>query len=438
MRLAGLASEKERVTPLITNLRVELGVLAEKKQLLENERGALSTEKERTSLKIKEQDKPSEQVKSQWQGQEQAVMVKIATIDEKLKVSLAQIQNFNLEEQAKKDKLFKLERQYQENQGEVNFIQQQLNDKRITQARLETRQEELEKSAMHELGGLDWLGEAKVLPLAEFDPLFVGIERYKAQLEMIGGIDPETVKEYKEASERYEFLDSQIKDLSGAMDSLEKIVVELDGDIKDQFNSAFNQIGQEFAKFFKILFNGGQAKLTKIEALPESADDSMAAGMTAENGQVMSATAMASEAAAVAEKSEQQRESRVRKFWGGTYNGIEIYACPPGKKLASINMLSGGERALSSLALIAAIISVNPAPFVVFDEVDAALDEANSHRMAHIIKQLADKTQFLMITHNRSIMHAADTIYGVTMGIDGVSKMISVKMEEALAKATRL
>ena len=110
--------------------------------------------------------------------------------------------------------------------------------------------------------------------------------------------------------------------------------------------------------------------------------------------------------------------------------GIEIQATPPGKKISSISMLSGGERALTAIALICAIISSNPSPFVVLDEVDAALDEANSERLAKILDELSHKTQFIVITHNRAPMRRSSILYGVTMGDDGVSKLLSVKLED--------
>ena len=112
------------------------------------------------------------------------------------------------------------------------------------------------------------------------------------------------------------------------------------------------------------------------------------------------------------------------------YSGIDIQATPPGKKLQNINMLSGGEKAMTSIALICAIISNNPSPFVFLDEVDAALDEANSIRFAQIIEKLAQKTQFIVITHNRATMEKGNVLYGVTMGDDGISKLLSIKLEE--------
>ena len=121
----------------------------------------------------------------------------------------------------------------------------------------------------------------------------------------------------------------------------------------------------------------------------------------------------------------------LKKRTGKVITGIDIVATPPGKKVSSISMLSGGERSLASIALICAIISNHPSPFVVLDEVDAALDEANSQRFSKILDELSHKTQFVVITHNRATMHQSNILYGVTVGDDGVSRLISLKLEEA-------
>jgi chromosome segregation protein len=111
--------------------------------------------------------------------------------------------------------------------------------------------------------------------------------------------------------------------------------------------------------------------------------------------------------------------------------GIDVVACPPGKKIKNIQALSGGERTMTAIALVCAILHTNPSPFVVLDEVEAALDEANTLRFTKILQELALQSQFILITHNRATMHAADALYGVTMGVDGVSKLLSVKLSEA-------
>ena len=139
------------------------------------------------------------------------------------------------------------------------------------------------------------------------------------------------------------------------------------------------------------------------------------------------------------EKELSEEEDELKKFYKSKkfIQGIDIKATPPGKKMKSITMLSGGERALTSIALICAMIANNPSPFVVLDEVDAALDEANSLRFAEIISELSKQTQFVIITHNRATMEKADILYGVTMGADGVSDLLSVKFEEAQEYANR-
>jgi chromosome segregation protein len=124
----------------------------------------------------------------------------------------------------------------------------------------------------------------------------------------------------------------------------------------------------------------------------------------------------------------------LRKRQNNQFSGIEIQATPPGKKISTIPMLSGGEKALTAIDLICAIISSNPSPFVVLDEVDAALDEANSERLAQILDDLSNKTQFIVITHNRASMKRASMLYGVTMQTDGVSQLLSVKLEDAKSK----
>ena len=208
-----------------------------------------------------------------------------------------------------------------------------------------------------------------------------------------------------------------------AINSLEKIIKALDLTIKDKFDKEFKIISAKFEKYFKILFNGGTAKIIKI--------------MDNEKNEK---TILAEEDSCQADFNQDKKNDAgfnikkiefLQKHNAAGLTGIEIQATPPGKKIKSISMLSGGERALTAIALICAIISTNPSPFVVLDEVDAALDEANSERLAKILDDLSSKTQFIIITHNRATMRKANIIYGVTMGDDGISKLLSIKLEDA-------
>jgi len=189
------------------------------------------------------------------------------------------------------------------------------------------------------------------------------------------------------------------------------VVADLDETIKKQFNDAFRRINEEFKKYFKVLFRGGKAELRLIKGIVNQVNQE------------------------IEEDADNQEEEEIEKLRNKETKeeivGVDIMATPPGKKIKTINMLSGGERALTSIALISAIISNNPAPFVVLDEVDAALDEENSLRFAEIVAELSSKTQFIIITHNRATMEHAHLLYGVTMSDDGISKLLSLKLEDA-------
>lgn len=237
------------------------------------------------------------------------------------------------------------------------------------------------------------------------------ITNYKKQLELIGGIDPEAEKEFIETNDRYQFLDKQTSDLNTTISSLEKVIIELDLNIKEKFEKEFKVIAEQFSKYFKILFNGGQAKIFKLEAEDEENKKETSEQIALEDERA-------------------KKLKKLKKYNALRVAGIEIQATPPGKKIQSISMLSGGERALTAIALICAIISANPSPFVVLDEVDAALDEANSERLAKILEDLSSKTQFISITHNRASMKKASIIYGVTMKSDGVSQLISIRLDQ--------
>jgi chromosome segregation protein len=254
------------------------------------------------------------------------------------------------------------------------------------------------------------------------------INSLKRQIDQIGGIDPEIEKEYIETKERFDYLENQTHDLNEAVGSLEKVIKELDVIIKERFDKEFKHIAEKFEEYFKILFNGGSAKIVKVltEELPEN-----------KNGEKneTNATESTAEEQAVEDKfaTNLKRIKYLQKYNATGLAGIEILATPPGKKIKVITMLSGGERALTAIGLICAIISCNPAPFVVLDEVDASLDEANSERLAKILDDLSHKTQFIVITHNRASMRRANILYGVTMEESGVSKLLSIKLDEASA-----
>jgi len=231
-------------------------------------------------------------------------------------------------------------------------------------------------------------------------------------------VDDLTIQEYKETKERYEYLTSQSGDLKKAVDDLRKVVGELDAIIKKQFQNGFDTINESFSEFFRILFSGGRARMTLLM-----------------EQKIQKQEKLEGEAEVEEESKEDLEEEKEALPVKEVLTGIDIKATPPGKKLASIATLSGGERALTAIALLMAILSSYPSPFIVLDEVDAALDEANSIRMGKILSKLAHQTQFITITHNRETMRQSKTLYGVTMGDDGISKVLSIKLDRAVEMA---
>jgi chromosome segregation protein len=206
----------------------------------------------------------------------------------------------------------------------------------------------------------------------------------------MGVVNPLALEEYEETNQRYDFLSAQLTDLRAAERSLSELIAELDGAMQIRFERTFQAVAIEFERSFERLFGGGHARLILTKPDGEESDGT-----------------------------EQ-----------GVPLGVEIIARPPGKRQQTLALLSGGERALTAAALLFAILKVNPSPFCVLDEVDAALDEANVGRFRDALLDLARETQFLVITHNRGTIEAADTIYGVSMGDDSASRILSLRLQE--------
>ncbi len=233
------------------------------------------------------------------------------------------------------------------------------------------------------------------------------LEKLKIRIEEMGASGGEDVmKEYQEATEREAFLERELADLGSASVSLKQLIEDLEKELGVRFENGLKAINAEFTKLFALMFDGGSASLVRTEEpvrRPHTESEEF-------------------------EEAEEPDEKE-------TVSGIDIALSIPRKRVKSLVMLSGGERALTSIALIFAMSAVNPPPFLVLDETDAALDESNSRRYGDMIEALSEKSQLMVVTHNRETMARASILYGVTMGGDGVSKVISVKLEEAVKVA---
>ncbi|OGE80533.1 MAG: hypothetical protein A2660_00935 [Candidatus Doudnabacteria bacterium RIFCSPHIGHO2_01_FULL_45_18] len=319
------------------------------------------------------------------------------------------------EEKQKKGFLTEEERKYRTKTSELTRLKDEQNLILVAKAKLDTKLEGLHKEIHEALG--------QVSPdLAKYKKIHIDpnlpnqISRLKHQLELAGGIDEATLTEYRETQERFDYLISQSEDLNKAVVDLKNVIEELDQIIKKQFSEAYDKISTSFSEYFRILFNGGRAQMTLLRAAKDTEEGVADAELETEVKQ--------SHIDGIKQKKQPQE-----------IVGIEIRATPPGKKLASIAALSGGERALTAIAMLCAMLASYPSPFVVLDEVDAALDEANSIRFAKILETLAHQTQFITITHNRETMRQAHTLYGVTMSEEGISKILSIKLDKAEAIA---
>jgi chromosome segregation protein len=210
----------------------------------------------------------------------------------------------------------------------------------------------------------------------------------RERVENCGAINMRALEEYQELEERYQFLSSQRADIEQSIADTQKAIAEINRRSVEQFQEAFKNIRENFIEVFQILFKGGQCDLRLLD-----------------EGDLLE-------------------------------SGVDIVAQPPGKRLQNVLLLSGGEKALTALALLIAIFRYRPSPFCVLDEVDAPLDDANVIRFTELISTLSKDTQFLLVTHNKKTMEIAQTLYGVTMEEPGVSKIVSVDLhphQEALA-----
>jgi chromosome segregation protein len=376
--------------------------------------------------KVKEKVKA--EVDQEWLGEIDEIEKELTDLDRQLTRARNAIESFNQQEEKEKGKFFDLQRQITAKQDQFNHQANQASALRVEMAKLETHQQDLRQEVRQETGEIGWLENysAPKIQEAEVRTEMLGLKR---QLELIGGVDPETVKEYQETKERHDFLSQQAEDLRESIKSLESVINDLDDKIQVQFDVAFKEINKEFSKFFKILFNGGKAELVLIKEEADRSDKQDKTEKIEGEEAIEQTTGILDKLMAAEENLSPKRF--LKKKTGKVITGIDIAATPPGKKVSSINMLSGGERSLASIALICAVIATNPSPFVILDEVDAALDEANSQRFSQIISELSHKTQFIVITHNRATMHQANILYGVTMGEDSISRIVSLRMEEA-------
>ncbi|WP_110112862.1 chromosome segregation protein SMC [Bacillus sp. CGMCC 1.16541] len=377
---------KETVRTELTDIKVEL---AGQEQSLDNQRekfDRITFELEQTKTRLKEVQEDLSLLTSEMGTNDSGEVQLEEAAQRKLKEkneALQQMDEQRAERLKRQNKLEEEERELKELQRQYKQVADALKDEEVKINRLEVALD----NRLHQLSedySLSFEAAKEAYPLTgSIDEARKKIKLVKMAIEELGTVNLGAIDEYDRISERYNFLSSQQNDLSEAKDTLYQVIEEMDEEMKKRFSQIFYRIREEFDEVFKSLFGGGKAdlRLTNPKDLLNT--------------------------------------------------GVDIVAQPPGKKLQNLGLLSGGERSLTAIALLFSILKVRPVPFCVLDEVEAALDEANVQRFSTYLKKFSDETQFIVITHRKGTMEEADVLYGVTMQESGVSKLVSVRLEDS-------
>ena len=352
-----------------------------KNEIINSKISSLESLKEKLDSITSELSSLGHVVESSLSKEEENIMNKFYEMQTKKKELELEINTANKKKDKLKANIEEMEAKNRVNNSALNKKQNELKDLEVNVSKMDVKLD-------YYLNTLSNDYEITFEKAKENYPLEIDVEEarskvstYKANIKRIGMVSLESIDEYERVSERYNFLNNQRNDLLNAKETLLEIIDEMDDVMKTEFTNTFKKIQVEFEKVFKELFSGGKAslKLTDPENVLET--------------------------------------------------GIEIIASPPGKKLTTISLLSGGEKTLTAISLLFAILNVRPIPFCVFDEVEAALDEANVDNFGKYLETYKKKTQFLLITHKKKTMEYANCLYGITMQESGVSKLVSVKLE---------
>ena len=374
-----IVSNYDKNISLVNKLNTELSIIEEKKILKDNTLKELLNSK-----RIKEDElKGTMNVSNKSLDKELDKILKeyydVSNNKDILEKELSKIKSNKFEIT---DKIQQLEKKYREFNSEYNNKQNVLKNKEVKLGKLDVKLDNL-LLQLNENYSMTYEKASKEYSLEiDADTARINVNKLKANIKELGEVNTGSIAEYERLNNRFEFLSKQKEDLEVSIESLLKVINEMDEIMKNNFIETFNKIKKEFQSVFKTLFKGGEGilELTDPDNILET--------------------------------------------------GIEISALPPGKKLNSIALLSGGEKTLTAIALLFAILNVKPVPFVVLDEVEAALDEENVKSFGNYLKTRKDKSQFIIITHKKKTMEYADLLYGITMQESGVSKLVSVRLED--------
>ena len=364
--------QKNKLLEEKTNYEISLRYEEERKKLYEEELSKLKDE----SSNIEDL------INGTLSSEEEKIVNEYYEKEKERKKLLIDVSNLRNEINDYKDSISEIERNNKVNNQEFYKKQQELKELEIKVNRDDVRLDNLLNTLQEDYSMT--FERAKANYFLEIDPKEAReiVDKCKLEIKKLGDVNVGAIEEYERVSERYNFLISQREDLVKAEDTILEIIKELDDIMKDKFIKTFNTVKVKFKEVFRKLFSGGTAELKLTNE-----DDILS-------------------------------------------TGIEISALPPGKTLRHISLLSGGEKTLTAISLLFAILETRPVPFCILDEVEAALDEVNVDNFGKFLGEFKDKTQFIVITHKKKTMEYADVLYGITMQESGVSKLVSVKLED--------
>ncbi len=368
----------------ITNLKISLSSFDESSNSMQEILERIETELQANTSKIESKQEQSKQVLEENEKLKKTIenlKQSIEQIKQEVSLSSETVEKLKQEKIEKNNSITKTETEIEEKYRIIEEIKNQTNKLEVKKSKIDVELEQIINKMWEDYEITpNTAGEyKKPNDIAETTK---NVKNLREKIKELGSINIDSIEEYKQTKERYDYMCEQRLDLENSSNKLKKVIQDMTKIMKEQFEAQFKTINKNFGEVFKELFGGGKAELRLTD------------------------------------------EEDILNC------GIEIEVQPPGKKLQNMSLLSGGERAFTAIALLFAILKINPAPFCVLDEIEAALDDVNVYRFADYLKKFTQDTQFLVITHRKGTMEASDTVYGITMEESGISKLLSMKLEK--------
>lgn len=378
-------TQKEELQVQLTDLKIAVAKLDQEYSNYEDQSARLRDDIARTKQELRQQQSQLEQLVKQAadlseEGTAQANQ--LISLKASKEQCSEKTDSYRLQRIEKLNGLEQGESDTKEQRAELRTVEEQMRQTEIVLNRQDVELDHTIRKLSEEYSYSYEMAKAQYPPPEEISSVQLDVKDIKRQITALGDINMGAIEEYERVKERFDFLSEQKNDLMEAKATLYEVIKEMDDEMSKRFKSTFDEIRKHFIVVFGKLFGGGRADLILVD-----------------NQNILE-------------------------------TGIDIVAQPPGKKLQNLQLLSGGERALTAIALLFAILQVKPVPFCVLDEVEAALDEANVSRFAQYLREFSELTQFIVVTHRKGTMEEADVLYGVTMEEGGVSKLVSVRLEE--------